>query len=266
MDTEPHNRQSFRLRRRDLLDREYAIEKINSEGGIYIKELDKKLPIKIKVVDTESNPTKASEVASKLILEDQVDLMVVRHTPDTVNPVAAICERYGVPCISLDAEVNAWLSGGPYKWTYHSFFTVSSAYEVVVNMWKTLGAENATVGFFFPNDSDGESWSSEFSKRLPGAGYTIVDPGRFPQGTQDYTEMINQFKSAGVDIVVGCSINPDFATFWNSPHRWDIKPQVVTCAKAYLFESDALAVGGRSHQRPDIRGVVVALASVYILH
>ncbi len=58
--------------------------------------------MKIKVVDTESDPTKAAEVSSKLILKDEVDLMVVLHTPDVVNPVSAMCERYRTPCISLD--------------------------------------------------------------------------------------------------------------------------------------------------------------------
>ena len=90
-----------------------ATDEINKEGGIFIKELGKKLPIKIKSMDTESNPTKAAQVASKLILQDEVDLMVVLHTPDTVNPVGAICERYEVPCISSVAPIEPWLTGGP---------------------------------------------------------------------------------------------------------------------------------------------------------
>jgi len=36
--------------------------------------------------------------------------MVVMHTPDTVNPVTAMCERYQLPCIALDAPVDAWLT------------------------------------------------------------------------------------------------------------------------------------------------------------
>ncbi|MGZ3749533.1 MAG: ABC transporter substrate-binding protein, partial [Pseudobdellovibrionaceae bacterium] len=68
---------------------ERVVAEINKGGGILIKELGKKLPIKVKSMDTESNPTKAAEVASKLILQDKVDLMVVLHTPDTVNPVGA---------------------------------------------------------------------------------------------------------------------------------------------------------------------------------
>ena len=51
-----------------------AIEEINKQGGILIKEAGKKLPIKLKLVDTASDPTKAADVASKLILNDKVDI------------------------------------------------------------------------------------------------------------------------------------------------------------------------------------------------
>ena len=63
---------------------EQAIEAINKKGGIYIKEYGKKVPVKMKMLDTESNPTKAAELAHRLILNDKIDLMVVLHTPDTV--------------------------------------------------------------------------------------------------------------------------------------------------------------------------------------
>ena len=48
---------------------------INKDGGIYIKEAGKKLPVKVKIVDTESNPNKSAEVASRLIMHDKIDLI-----------------------------------------------------------------------------------------------------------------------------------------------------------------------------------------------
>ena len=53
-----------------------VLAKINADGGIYIEKLGKKLPIKVKIMDTESNPTKAAELTSRLIMQDKVDLMV----------------------------------------------------------------------------------------------------------------------------------------------------------------------------------------------
>lgn len=60
---------------------EFAAAEINSKGGIFVKDLGKKLPIKFVTVDTESNPTKAADIASKLILKDKVDVMILQALP-----------------------------------------------------------------------------------------------------------------------------------------------------------------------------------------
>ena len=41
-----------------------VLAEINKDGGIFIKEAGKKLPVRIKLMDTESDPTKAADVAS----------------------------------------------------------------------------------------------------------------------------------------------------------------------------------------------------------
>ena len=56
--------------------------------------------IEIIVYDSESDQNKCSEMAQKLIEEDEIDLMIAIQTPNTVIPVAQVAERYGVPCIS----------------------------------------------------------------------------------------------------------------------------------------------------------------------
>ena len=47
-------------------------------------------------------------MAQELILNDEVDLIVVSSTPETVNPVSDQCEANGVPCISTVAPWQAW--------------------------------------------------------------------------------------------------------------------------------------------------------------
>ena len=135
-----------------------AISEINKAGGIMIKEAGKKLPIKLKMVDTASDPTKGADVASKLILNDKVDIMIALHTPDTVNPVASICERYEVPCVSLDAPIEAWLTGGPYKWSFHAFWSVNDVIDVFTGLWDQIQT-NKVVGALWPNDPDGTVWA-----------------------------------------------------------------------------------------------------------
>lgn len=224
---------------------EIAVNAINKAGGIYIKEVGGKLPIKIKVVDTQSDPTKAGDAASKLILKDQVDLMVVMHTPDTVNPVAAMCERFEMPCISLDAPVGAWLSGGPYDWSYHAFWTEDAISDLYIGMWEQhADKHNKTVGVLWPNDPDGKAWRPIFAKKAAAKGYKIVDTGHFPYHMRDFSSIISTFKKEGVQIICGTLIPPDFITFWRQAHQQGFAPKMATIGKAILFPSDVEALGG----------------------
>jgi branched-chain amino acid transport system substrate-binding protein len=222
-----------------------ALHAINQQGGVYLEEFGKKVPIKVKTVDTEGDPTKAAEVASKLILHDEIDLMVVMHTPDTVNPVTAICERYEMPCISLDAPVEAWLSGAPFTWTYHAFWTADSLADLFIGMWDGYrDRTEKTVGGFWPNDADGKAFSEFFAKKLPAKGYKLVDPGRFPFFTRDYGSFISAFKKQKVDIVTGVVIPPDWSTAWRQCRQQGFTPRIATISKAILFPSAVNALGG----------------------
>jgi branched-chain amino acid transport system substrate-binding protein len=223
----------------------YVVEEINKDGGIFMKDLGKKLPIKVKPMDTESNPTKAAEVASKLILQDKIDLMLVLHTPDTVNPVDAICERYQVPCISSVAPIEPWLTGGPYKWSFHYFWGLGDIIGVFTGMWNAFADQtDKVVGGFWPNDPDGAVWAVEFAKKLKGMGYKVVDVGRFPYGMQDFSSFISTWKKEKVEILTGVPIPPDWATAWRQCHQQGFIPKIATIGKAILFPAAVEALGG----------------------
>ncbi len=221
-----------------------VLEEINREGGIYIKEYGKKVPIKVKIVDTESSPSKAGSAASRLIVREKVDMMLFYHTPDTVNPVSSICERYRMPAISLDSPLEPWLEGGPYKWAFHAFWSVEKdIVPVYQGMWEKVKT-NKKVGVLMANDPDGVAWSSIFKKQLGPQGYKFVDLGRFPYGLQDFSPFINGWKKEKVDIILGNLIPPDFITAWRQCKRMDFNPKVVTIGKAILFPSVMKALGG----------------------
>ncbi len=222
-----------------------VLKKINADSGIFIKEAGKKLPLKIKLVDTQSNPTLAGEVTQKLILKDEVDLMYVLHTPDTVAPVSAMCENLEVPCVSLDAPVSAWLSGGPFKWCYHSHWDDAGFIGAWTGMWdKTADQHNKTIGFLWQTDPDGLTFMPKFDKICREKGYKVIQPGQFPYGLKDFSSIISQFKKEKVEIVAGIMIPPDFTTFWRQSRQQGYRPKIATIGKAILFPSAVEALGG----------------------
>jgi branched-chain amino acid transport system substrate-binding protein len=201
--------------------------------------------------DSESDAGRAGEVAQELIGEG-VNLMLVSSTPDTTVPVASACDLGEVPCIStvapwqphylgtggeLGPDVEEPEQASAYNW--HFFWGLEDVIENFIALWEQAGVAKV-VGGLWPNDPDGNAWSDGavgFPPALEAAGFTVVDPGRFPLDTQDFSSQIDQFRAAGVTIVSGVVPPPTFANFQSQALQQGFAPPVVTVAKALLFPS-----------------------------
>jgi branched-chain amino acid transport system substrate-binding protein len=203
----------------------------------------KRATFKILTVDSQSSPTKAGEAAQGLIARDKVDLMVVGHTPDTTNPVGAVCEATRTPCISSLAPIGPWLAGAPYEWTYHFFWDLADLVKVFTGMWETVPT-NKIVGGLWPNDPDGLAFADAFTKALNEKGYQVVDPGRYTNGTSDFSVFIQKWKEAHCDIITGVPIPPDWAACWRQCNQQGYKPKIASIGKAILFPAAVEAIGG----------------------
>jgi branched-chain amino acid transport system substrate-binding protein len=210
-------------------------------------------PVEIITKDSQSSPDRAATVAGELITDSGIDIMLVASTPETTNPVADQCEANGVPCISSVAPWQPYFFGRqpdpanpvPFKWTYHFFWGLEDIIAVFLDMWGQVDT-NKVVGGLFPNDGDGNAWGDAelgFPKPLAAAGYTMVDPGRYEDGTTDFTAQITAFKAAGVEILTGVPIPPDFTTFWTQAAQQGFVPKVASVGKALLFPSSVDALG-----------------------
>jgi branched-chain amino acid transport system substrate-binding protein len=210
-------------------------------------------PITIIMKDSQSDTNRAAQVAGDLITNDGVDVMMVTSTPDTVNPVADQAEALGTPCVSNDCPLEAYYAGrgvapftaGAFKWTYHAFWGIQDLANVQLNMWDSI-TTNKKVGVMWPNDADGLSDADpKTGLRIyyNPDGYSVVDGGRFQNGSEDFTTQISKFKAANCEISSGVMIPPDFTNFWKQCLQQGFNPAAMTMAKALLFPSAVEALG-----------------------
>jgi branched-chain amino acid transport system substrate-binding protein len=219
-----------------------AVAEMNKDGGFYIKEAGKKLPVEVKIVDTESNPTKAGDLAAKLILNDNVDLMYTSNTPATVNPVSAICERSKVPCIGTNNPPEMWLIGGPYHWSFVASVSVRDFAAAFLQAWAQVDT-NKIVALCAENDPDGVAWAESSKEFLGKAGYRVIDLGRFPAGTNDYSTQISGWKGKKVEILFANMAPPDFAILWRQCYSSGFVPKICTVGRGVVFPAAVQAIG-----------------------
>jgi branched-chain amino acid transport system substrate-binding protein len=208
-------------------------------------------PVEILLRDSQSSTNRGATVAQSLILDDNVDLMLVSSTPLTTNPVSDVCEANGMPCIVTDVPWQAWFFGrkgdpaNPFKWTYQFFWGLEDIIAVFMDMWGQV-ATNKVVGALYPNDPDGAAWADAktgFPPALKKGGFTLVNPGLYPQPNDDFSSHIAAFKEANAQIVTGVPLPPDFVTFWKQALQQGFRPRVATVARALLFPTDVEALG-----------------------
>jgi branched-chain amino acid transport system substrate-binding protein len=232
----------------------FTLDQIRTALGKGITNGEVSYEVQIITKDDQSKTTRASEVAADLILRDKVDLLLSSGSPETTNAVADQAEANEVPCITGMTPWQPYFfgrHGAPDKgftWTYHFSFGLEDIIASFLALWESVET-NKVVGALFPNDIGGNSWADAklgFPPALQGAGYKLIDSGRFQPFSDDYGSQISAFKNAGVEIVTGTVTTPDFTTFWNQAAQQGFKPKVVTVGKALLFPASVATLGGRA--------------------
>ncbi len=198
-------------------------------------------PLEIIVKDSQSNPNRASEVASELILKDGVDIMTSFGTPETANPVSDQCELNGIPSVSTDTPVESWFfgrNGDPKKgfdWSFNFFLNVPDLVGTYLGVWNKVPGNKRTIGLLLANDNDGNAFASIMPGLLQKEKYSVIDPGRFDLPASNYSAQIAAFKKAGVDGVMMSLPAPEFAAFWNESAQQGMRPLFVTPGKGGEF-------------------------------
>ena len=220
-----------------------AMDAVNAMGGVVLD--GKRCRLELVCADSASSAAQAAEAARSLIARG-IDVMIVSNTADTVSPVSAVCEREGIACISVDAPASAWVMGGPYQNSWHTFFDNEHELLCFLEAWESIDT-NKTIGLITANDAEGVEITTFIQDFAAVKGYTIVDPGRYTIGAKDYTAFVEAFARAECDIILGVMNTEDFSAFWRQCMAGDYRPKMCTVAKSCLFSSDVELLGELAH-------------------
>jgi branched-chain amino acid transport system substrate-binding protein len=228
----------------------FVMRKVSGALGSGLISGGKKYTVEINARDSHSDPAYSTQVATELVHSGHVDLMLTTSTPETVNPVADVCEKAGIPCLSTAVPWEAWYfgrgatAGKPFRYTYHFFPGAGDIAEANVPLWQSGTVKNnGLVGVLWPGDADGRAARQSIAPLWKKAGFTIMDPGAYPDGTADFSAMIKKFQREGVDILTGFPLTEDFARLWAQASEMNFRPPITTIGKTCELPSQLQGLG-----------------------
>jgi branched-chain amino acid transport system substrate-binding protein len=205
----------------------------------------KKYKMSATIYDSQSDSNRSSQVTSDAILNDGVMLVGASSSAANVIPVRDMAESLETPGIHYDVPGDAWQADAPdggFKWNWCSWWVGKDLVGNFVKMWE-LVPTNKVVGALWVNDADGMVFANNLPALFEELGYTLVDPGRFEVGTEDFSAIISEFKSEGVELVCGMANPAEFTNYVTQSAQQSFQPKITTCAKALLFPSSVDALG-----------------------
>jgi branched-chain amino acid transport system substrate-binding protein len=227
----------------DAMGRFFAAHPIDVGGRLH--------QVEIITRDCQSDANRAADVAAGLALDDRVHLVLVSGTSDIANAVSDQCEAAGVPCVAAGTPWQSWFYGrggqpqAPFAWTFLFSWGLEDTQAVYADMWDQV-ATNRTAAALWPNDTDGLAWGnpgSGFPPAVAQRGYTIVDPGNYVRGSQDFSAQIAAFRAASAEVLLGVPNTADFATFWRQAAQQGYQPRIATIGKGIGLPSTVEGIG-----------------------
>jgi branched-chain amino acid transport system substrate-binding protein len=207
---------------------EQAVADINKEGGVFVKEFNKQIPLELVIEDDESNSTKCVARLEKLHSVDKVVAYLGPYGSTLCAAASGIAEKNRVPILAVSFSLLAPHQQG-YKYLFSPFAKTDTGLEAIFATIDTLSkAQRPSKVAIFAEKTD---WGEELLRLAPDSakkrGYAVVADKSYAVGTKDYSSLIIAAKSANAEIVIGVPTPPDGIAVMRQIKELDYNPRVV---------------------------------------
>ncbi len=227
---------------------EYFVKQWNSEGGIYIQEYGKKLPIELIVYDNKSDIATMVKQLEQLIVQDKVDYIWAPCSTADIFASAPIANKYEKVLLTMEGGATSlvgMLPTMPYVFVSLSF---ADWYEVPVlaDLLASKGAKTAYVCYI--SDLHGMEYSSIAGIELGKKGIDIIANKALPIEMTDFSLIIKEAKASGADAFLAFTYPFHVLPMTGQMIELDYNPKAVLFGPGanfgYYHETYKAAVNG----------------------
>lgn len=178
------------------------VPEVNAQGGIFVKEYNKKLPIELKIYDDKSDPGTMTRLTEKLILEDKVDFLWPACGTAFLFAQAPIANKYNYILMTAEGgatTIRDMLPSLPYLFIPLSF---SDWYQIPV-LADILAEKGAKTAYIITMaDLFGIEYSGVSGIELPKKGVNIIGIKSVPPDIKDLSPILKDARASKADALL----------------------------------------------------------------
>ncbi|MGD0489467.1 MAG: amino acid ABC transporter substrate-binding protein [Syntrophorhabdales bacterium] len=181
---------------------EIWVKEVNAQGGIFVKEYNKKLPIELKIYDDKSDVGTMTRLTERLILLDKVDFLWPACGTAFLFAQAPIAAKYNKILLTMEGgatTIRDMLPSLPYLFITLSF---SDWYEIPVlaDILADKGVKTAYI--ISMADLFGIEYTGVSSIELPKKGINIVGVKSVPPDIKDLSSILKEAQASKADALL----------------------------------------------------------------
>lgn len=177
------NEKAYRLWERD----------VNQKGGLLGR------PVKIRIVDDQSDPELARQIYEDLIVKHKVDLILGPYSSAITEAVSAVAEQYQYPLLAAGASADSmWQHGRKYLFGVYitsSKYTIGMLELLVKRGFKKVAIVSADDVFSKSIEAGTRDWAQRFELNL-------VHVSDFKKGSTDIEKNIRAAQASGAEALI----------------------------------------------------------------
>ena len=210
-------------------------EEVNKQGGIAVKELGKKLPVRLLHYDDASDTSSAIRSYERLITRDQVDLLLSPWGSGHNFAVSAVTEKYKFPMPLATAAADPIFNRG-FKYIFETTQLASNMYNGLADYLATMKGQIKTVAIAYENFLFTQSLRKALLARLKGSGIQVVADEQYPLGGQDFTSLLIKVKAAKPDAFLAINVMPSVVYLTRQMAETGFKPKLYAVTMGPMYE------------------------------
>lgn len=177
---------------------EMLVQQVNSRGGVNGAKIE------LFIYDTQGDATKAVQLATKLIKNDNVVAIIGPSTTGESMAVIPLVQRERIPLISCAAGVK--ITEPVKEWVFKTPANDQVAAEKIYNFAAKKGQKK--IALLTVSDSYGSSGREQLKILASKKGFTIVADEVFSPKDTDMTPQLTKIRGANPDAVICWGTNP----------------------------------------------------------